>query len=52
VALNQKQKEECGNVMVKAVFISVNKITDEVSRMVQGMPELVDRLEILPFGCL
>lgn len=37
------------NCKVDNIFISVNKIPQEAVDVVDSMPEMVDRLEILPF---
>jgi len=47
VALNTKRRTEHLGVTVKAVIISVNEIKPETSRIVEAMPEFVDRLEVI-----
>jgi hypothetical protein len=43
IALNQKNND-VANTKVNGVIISVNQITDGASRIVQCMPEMIDRL--------
>lgn len=48
MAQNNKKASE-SNVRVDGIFISVNKIPKEASDRVNGMPEMIDMEEILPF---
>jgi len=49
MALNTRRNLDNFTVKVKAIIISVNKITMETQNIVQKMPEFSDRIEYVPF---